>query len=215
MTRHPPVPAHTQEQLKVVIPNLTKMESWCKEAIACVQGEEKARSLLESIRLQTDDSDWLNYATGLSQQATIDFQTRAVEVDGQIEAMASGFASSSPPSSFTLICQSLVTLEAMELAIGSSWWWSFDKFPQLIEACEEGDVGVVCLCIQAGTDPSANNNAAISTASENGHYGVVDRLLQDPRVNPSALDQFAIRLASENGHYAVVDRLLQLSLIHI
>jgi hypothetical protein len=38
---------------------------------------------------------------------------------------------------------------------------------------------------------------------------VVQRLLQDPRVEPSADDNYAIQCASENGHIEVVKRLLQ------
>jgi surface antigen len=41
-------------------------------------------------------------------------------------------------------------------------------------------------------------------SSNYGHFAVVERLLQDKRVDPSASDNFAIRLASTNGHLAVV-----------
>jgi hypothetical protein len=50
---------------------------------------------------------------------------------------------------------------------------------------------------------------AIKSASLNGHLAVVDRLLQDERVDPAADDNNAIKSASRNGHLAVVDRLLQ------
>ena len=46
-------------------------------------------------------------------------------------------------------------------------------------------------------------------AAENGHLAVVERLLQDGRVDPSAYDNYAVRWAAENGHVAVVERLLQ------
>ena len=46
-------------------------------------------------------------------------------------------------------------------------------------------------------------------ASENGHADVVDRLLEDPRVDPSARANYALRYASKNGHLDVVDRLLE------
>jgi hypothetical protein len=46
-------------------------------------------------------------------------------------------------------------------------------------------------------------------ASQNGHLSVVDRLLQDERVDPAARDNYAIGRASESGHLSVVDRLLQ------
>jgi surface antigen len=46
-------------------------------------------------------------------------------------------------------------------------------------------------------------------ASRYGHIAVVERLLQDPRVDPSADDDDAFDLASKYGHVAVVNRLLQ------
>jgi hypothetical protein len=46
-------------------------------------------------------------------------------------------------------------------------------------------------------------------AAENGHLAVVERLLQDKRVDPSADDNYAVRWAAVNGHLAVVERLLQ------
>ena len=45
--------------------------------------------------------------------------------------------------------------------------------------------------------------------SREGHLAVVDRLLQDPRVDPSDFNNDAVRLASEHGHHAVVERLKQ------
>ena len=38
---------------------------------------------------------------------------------------------------------------------------------------------------------------------------VVERLLQDERVDPSAGDNHAITYAAKNGHFAVVERLVQ------
>jgi hypothetical protein len=46
-------------------------------------------------------------------------------------------------------------------------------------------------------------------ALERGDVEVVERLLQDKRVDPAADNNYAIRLAAENGHLAVVERLLQ------
>jgi hypothetical protein len=54
-----------------------------------------------------------------------------------------------------------------------------------------------------------DNNYAVRLAAENGQLAIVDRLLQDKRVDPSADNNYAVRLAAENGHLAVVDRLLQ------
>ena len=81
--------------------------------------------------------------------------------------------------------------------------------------------------LQDGTgrvDPSADNNYAIRFASFYGHIAVVDRLLQEGRVDPSADDIITIccdgRVISSEaisafgwasicGHIAVVERLLQ------
>jgi ankyrin repeat protein len=46
-------------------------------------------------------------------------------------------------------------------------------------------------------------------AAREGHLAVIDRLLQDPRVDPSARDNYAVRLAAHFGHLAIVERLLQ------
>ena len=46
------------------------------------------------------------------------------------------------------------------------------------------------------------------SASQNGDITVVNRLLDDHRVDPSADDNYAIAVASQAGHIAVVNRLL-------
>ena len=46
-------------------------------------------------------------------------------------------------------------------------------------------------------------------ACGSGHLAIVERLLQDSRVDPSDNDNWAIIFASENGHSAIVERLLQ------
>lgn len=51
-------------------------------------------------------------------------------------------------------------------------------------------------------------------ASQNGRLDMVNRLLQDPRVDPSAQDNKAILEASRNGFIGVVNRLLQDSRVH-
>ena len=58
-------------------------------------------------------------------------------------------------------------------------------------------------------DPGGERNRAIKAASKNGHLGVVNRLLEDFRVDPSAGNNYAIQQASKNGHLEVVERLLQ------
>ena len=49
----------------------------------------------------------------------------------------------------------------------------------------------------------------IRWASQNGYIAVVERLLQDRRVDPSAYNNEAIHLASKFGHVAIANRLLQ------
>ncbi len=58
-------------------------------------------------------------------------------------------------------------------------------------------------------NPSANHNQAICEASVEGHLDVVERLLQDPRVDPSANNNQAFCEASAEGHLDAVERLLQ------
>lgn len=58
-------------------------------------------------------------------------------------------------------------------------------------------------------DPSANNNAAIKYASNNGNYHIVRTLIQDPRVDPSDNNNAAIIEASLYGRLRVVKLLLK------
>ena len=62
---------------------------------------------------------------------------------------------------------------------------------------------------EGATSSSVNDNWAIRVASYNGHLEVVNRLLEDPRVDPSAHCNEAIRAASKRGHLGVVSRLLE------
>ena len=184
------------------------MEALYKEAFLCTQGEERARTLLESIRLRTadchdtdnKDSRWLEYATAQTHLAIYDFQTRAVEVDGWIEANTPDL----PP--FT--SQAMRILEALEVNLEALSSEEENNGPAFQMAVTTGDVVMVGLFIQAGVDPSVVDNYAIQRASGSGHLQVVNRLLQDGRVDPSALDNGAIRWASSQGHPSVVDRLL-------
>jgi ankyrin repeat protein len=57
--------------------------------------------------------------------------------------------------------------------------------------------------------PSADNNLAIRWASDRGHIDIVNRLLEDLRVDPSADNNLAIRWASDRGHIDIVNRLLE------
>ena len=59
-------------------------------------------------------------------------------------------------------------------------------------------------------DVVAQDNFALKNASENGHYAVVDRLLQVQGLTADdvrAEDNFALKSARQNGHAAVVNRL--------
>jgi len=176
------------------------MELLYAEAAACTQGEERVRILMESIRLQATDAttaDRLELATKLAQQAIFELETRAVEVDALLEA------NTLPPSA-PFICQPLTTLEALDKLFATQW-----EFKHLKKAIKERDDGSVDLLIQAGVDPSAENNRAIQFASDIGNLAAVNRLLQDERVDPSANNNVAIQWASDGGHLAIVNRLLE------
>ena len=187
--------------------NPTRMDLLYAEAANCTHREEKAHTLLESIRSQIEDnSRWLEYATRLTDQAIIDYQMRAVEVDGCIEALNTSESDIPPP--FT--SQSMTLLETLEANITTLCYGSTESSEPLFqEAVKSGDVTLSALFIQAGVDPSANDNEAIQWAFYYGHHPVVNRLLQDPRADPSANNNEAILWASQNGHLPVVDRLLQ------
>ena len=75
-------------------------------------------------------------------------------------------------------------------------------------ACRYGHVEVVKLLLEAGVDPTSNNNKAIKYACGNGHVEVV-KLLLKAGVNPSVSDDYPLRIACENGHLEVVKVLLE------
>jgi len=91
----------------------------------------------------------------------------------------------------------------------------FDDTGPICEASTFGNVEVVDRLLQYTkkrlmVDPPESKNVALMYAINNGHINVVDRLLQDDRVDPSSHDNIAFRLACNyNGHINVVDRLLQ------
>ena len=74
---------------------------------------------------------------------------------------------------------------------------------------ENGVTWLIQECIDAGYDPSADDNWAIRLASYSGHLEVVKELLKDKRVDPSADDNWAISWASYSGHLEVVKELLK------
>jgi surface antigen len=79
----------------------------------------------------------------------------------------------------------------------------------LVRAAVNGHVDVDFFLRHAMFDPSAEGNVAIRRAAENGHLAVVERLLQDERVNPSDGNNLAVRSAAHYGHLEVVERLLE------
>ena len=219
------------------------MEALYTEALICTQGEEKAPGLLESIQLQTENPIWLEYAATLTQQAIHDFQMRAVEVDGHIEALTvplefKNSAITDMEAKITRMKDKLAVetarlaqAEEKLLELKQKLWPHFtsqamktletfeanltainvteDKTSLFQTAVTNGDATLVDLCIQAGVDPSVQDNSAIQEASSNGHLPVVNRLLEDERVDPSVTNNAAVRFASYNRHLPVVDRLLQ------
>lgn len=76
----------------------------------------------------------------------------------------------------------------------------------LVDACRIGDVIRVDAALRR-CDSLWHD--AIVVASSYGHLLVVERLLQDTRIDPSAYKSYAAVLAAQNGHVAVVDRLLE------
>lgn len=77
-------------------------------------------------------------------------------------------------------------------------------------ACEAGDIEVVEDLLQTGADPTTKNNYALINASTRGHVDIVNRLLQDSRVN-FYIDtkNRALISAIINKRLNVVNRLLQ------
>jgi hypothetical protein len=74
---------------------------------------------------------------------------------------------------------------------------------------KQGLLEKVTLLLQNRNIPPFKLLNAFLSATINGHLAVVERLLQDPRVDPSAGNNGAIQNASANGHLEVVERLLQ------
>ena len=80
---------------------------------------------------------------------------------------------------------------------------------KMMYAIVTGDVEVVDELIKRGYDPSKDNNYPIILASYRGKLPIVNRLLEDKRVNPGASGSSAVIRASENDHLPVLNRLLQ------
>ena len=187
------------------------MEFLCAEAANCTRGEERARTLLESIRQwvtagkTTETTETIHrVAVEMARRAIFELETRAVEVDALLEDPAS-----LPPTA-PFISPSLATLEALGLEANLVSLVVDSQCVLMLEAANAGDATMVDLLItHFGVDPTTDDNRAIRAATANGHLQIVDRLLQDPRVDPSIDNNLLIRTATANGHLQIVDRLLQ------
>jgi ankyrin repeat protein len=59
-------------------------------------------------------------------------------------------------------------------------------------------------------DESLKDHRAFSFAAQSNHLDIVERLLQDARLDPSAFDEdFTLQWACANGHTHIVEKLLQ------
>ena len=92
------------------------------------------------------------------------------------------------------------------------------KHSVFMSACKNGDVEIVQLILDCTEfDPSeasmyveyGDKNGAIRWACCNGHIAVVDRLIQDRRVDPSGDDDGPIKISICQGYTDIVYLLLQ------
>ncbi len=84
----------------------------------------------------------------------------------------------------------------------------FESYYDFIRAVQSGDLNLVNEFIERGLNPAANDNSPIVHASEFGQLDIVNRLLEDPRVDPTVDHNIAIDNAAGNYHWNVVRRLL-------
>ncbi|KAJ3317384.1 hypothetical protein HDV06_001674 [Boothiomyces sp. JEL0866] len=73
----------------------------------------------------------------------------------------------------------------------------------LTESCTMGHLETTKLLLQY-LDPSCQNNFAIIRASQNGHFKIVELLLNDKRVDPSAENNMAIRQCARRGYLDII-----------
>ena len=141
--------------------------------------EKNARGLLASIQ-------------AAAATATTESEPRYLEIATELARMAIEELEPEP----------LATLEILEEIA-----WSKDRWLLFREAVDQENVERVDLLIRLGVDPSGDDNYAITVAHD--CLPLVERLLQDRRVDPSAYNNHAIRMASLFGNTCVVNRLLQ------
>lgn len=71
------------------------------------------------------------------------------------------------------------------------------------------DLEIYDALIRRGSDPSFLDNYLIRYASINGHLDLVQKLLQDPRVDPSANNNEAFSLSLNNWHLHIAIQLFK------
>src|SRR5699024_2271659 len=84
------------------------------------------------------------------------------------------------------------------------------KESALLMACAAGSLEVVNLLIKAGADIELGANTPLIEAAQEGHYPIVERLLQaDAIINATnSSGDTALALAAENGHIDIVRLLI-------
>lgn len=93
--------------------------------------------------------------------------------------------------------------EANRLLTGHTPAWA------LAEASRVGNVDVVNELLDRNLSFQDDGAFAVELASLNGHESVLDRLLQDKRIDPTFNRNTPLWLAVERGHLHIVKRLLQ------
>ncbi len=84
------------------------------------------------------------------------------------------------------------------------------EIPPLVNACSEGDLRLVNQLIEEGVDPSMENNRCIILAAKHGHLDVIERLVEDERVDPFDQANYAFIEACFEDHLIVVEYLLSI-----
>ena len=73
----------------------------------------------------------------------------------------------------------------------------------------DGDIEVLDELIKRGYNPAVDMGLALLYASDQVNLPMVNRLLQDKRIDPATKNNYIIRSASKKGQIPVVRRLLQ------
>lgn len=95
--------------------------------------------------------------------------------------------------------------------LGSDWKMDNPDDEKLVRACRNVSGSVVLAMLEAGADPTWNQNASLVAACEAGNDEAVLVILSDKRVNPTEPDNRALRAAATAGHKDIVMRLLSIA----